>query len=129
MSADKVVRISDMLSGLTLVCGNCHKERQIMYLKETEDGEPFHVCPKYSPENREEYEQPCMNRISTTELEHMVEALSDKIQEEEDEGNVFFPKNYKFETKVAEYKVIEFSDEKRVIQAMNKRAKVKHGSV
>lgn len=43
-------------------------------------GSIFYACPKYYAENRNPDETACFNRISITELEEMVEYISDQIE-------------------------------------------------
>jgi hypothetical protein len=94
-----------------------------MYIRQTED-DAFYACPKYYPENREPDEQPCMNRISVTEMEHVLDALSEKKQEDEEDGGECYLKNYAFATRIGKYKVLEEKEGLLKIQALNKKARL-----
>ena len=125
MRNDGTVRRTDFLRGLRLICGNGHAEEQEMYLKESDKGDPFYACPKYYPENRGCGEPACMNHISVTEVERMADALADKFEEEEEDGGMFFARNYRFQTRVATYRVLEFTDTCKKIQVLNKSDEAK----
>lgn len=116
--------ITGAWDNLTLICGAKHAtddEIEMVY-KQTET-DLFYACPKYYPENRGEDECPCMNRISIAEAEKMLSVITDKIEAEEEAGNVFFPENYRFKTTIGEYKIKVFNDKEKRIVAFNKRAK------
>lgn len=115
--------ISGMWRNVCLICGNQHEEQQIMYVRQTED-DAFYACPKYYPENREPDEQPCMNRISVTEMEHVFDALCEKKLSDEEDGGECYLKNYAFQTKVGKYKVLDEKDGSLTIQALNKKARI-----
>lgn len=97
-----------------------------MYIRNTET-DYFYACPKYNPDEREEYERPCINHISINEYQHMLETFSEKIQEKEEDGSTFFAKNLKFKTKNAEYKILVHTPRELVISVLNKQAKNKMG--
>ena len=115
--------ISGMWKNVVLVCGNDHEIPQEMYVRQT-DKDAFYACPKYYPENRDPDERPCMNRISVAEMEHMLEVISEKIQQDEEEGGMCFLKNFTFETKVGKYKVLEHNADVLKIQVLNKKARI-----
>ena len=46
----------------------------------------FYSCPKYYPENREEGETACGNRLSMLDYENMVNKLSDMVSKAEMSG-------------------------------------------
>lgn len=115
--------ITGMWKNVVLVCGNDHEEEQEMYIRQTEE-DAFYACPKYNPENRTPDERPCMNRISVAEMEHVLDAISEKIQQDEEDGGMCFLKNYAFETKVGKYKILEHQDGLLKIQVLNKKARL-----
>lgn len=134
--------ITGFWKGVTLICGNSfHEENQEMYIREISleeekardkklylKGKPdyaFYCCPKYNPDAREEDELACFNRISVAEMEKAINMICDKIESDEEECGTSFIKNYKFETKAAEYKVLESKDDRLVLQVLAKKAKQK----
>ena len=134
--------ITGIWKGVTLICGNkCHEDNQEMYVREISleeekardkkvylRGKPdyaFYCCPKYNPDARSDDENACFNRISVAEMEKAMNAVCDKIEQEEEENGAAFIKNYRFETKAAEYKVLEARGEQLVLQVLAKKAKNK----
>ncbi len=132
--------IAGIWKGVSLICGNPnHEENQEMYVREISleeeksrdkklylKGKPdyaFYCCPKYSPDARDEDESACFNRISVAEMEKAINMICDKIEQDEEECGAAFIKNYKFETKAAEYKVLESKGERLVLQVLAKKAK------
>ena len=114
--------ITGMWKNMRLICGNpAHSSTETMFIRQTAE-DVFYACPKYSPENRTMGEKPCMNRISIHEAEKMLEKLSDKIQEEEENLGSFFAANYRFETRTARYRVLKQTPDELIIQVLNKRA-------
>ena len=67
-----------------------------------------------------------MNRISVTEMEHVLDTISEKIQEDEENGGMCFLKNFAFETKVGKYKVLDDKEGCLRIRALNKRARIEN---
>ena len=110
--------ITGFAKKITLVCGN-HEHPVEMSVKETET-DAFWACPKYYPDNREEFESPCMNRISIYEYEKMLNKLMDLVQEDEEDGGEVYLKNRKIETPTARYKVIEEKDGMLTISVLAK---------
>lgn len=117
--------ITGLWKNVRLVCGNpAHSSHEYMFLRETGE-DVFYACPKYNPENRDSSEKPCMNRISIAEAEKMLENLSEKIQQEEENHGAFFANNYRFETRIGKYRVMNHSPEDLIIMALNKRSLLK----
>lgn len=114
--------ITGMWGTLELICGNKHDEPQKMYIRKTED-DVFYCCPKYLPENRDEFERPCMNHLSVAEVEKLTDLISEEIQRQEEENGAAFIKNRRFHTRIADYRVLESTDEKLVVEALLKTAK------
>lgn len=132
--------ITGIWRGVTMVCGNpYHEDCQEMYVREMSleeeksrdkkqylHGKPdyaFYCCPKYNPDARRDDERACFNRISVAEVEKALNIICDKIEEDEAETGASFIKNYRFETKVAEYKVLESKDDMLKLQVLAKKAK------
>ena len=129
--------ITGLWKNVRLICGNpAHESHEIMELRQTPT-DVFYACPKYYPQNREPDEKPCMtrfslsvpyrpcmNRISVGEVEKMLDLLAEKIQEEEADNGSFFAKNYRFETRIGKYKVLQCSDVLLSVKALNKRARL-----
>ncbi len=132
--------ITGIWKGVTLICGNPnHAENQQMYVREISleeeksrdkklylKGKPdyaFYCCPKYNPDAREEDEKACFNRISVAEMEKAMNIICDKIEEDEETCGAAFIKNYRFSTKVADYKVLEAKGESLVLQVLAKKAR------
>lgn len=114
--------ITGMWKNLRIICGNDHDEPQEMYVRQTEE-DAFYCCPKYSPENRDEFERPCMNRISVAEVEKALDMIDKKIQDEEEQAGQAFVKNYKFSTRVCTCKVLEANGLDLTLRMLNKKAK------
>ena len=132
--------ITGFWKGVTLIRGNpFHEENQEMYIREISleeekardkkaylKGKPdyaFYCCPKNNPDAREEDELACFNRISVAEMEKAINMICDKIENDEEECGTAFIKNYKFETKAAEYKVLESKEDRLVLQVLAKKAR------
>lgn len=116
--------ITGLWKNVRLVCGNpAHSTNEIMFLKQTPE-DVFYACPKYDPENRSPDEKPCMNRISVGEAEKMLDVLAEKIQEEESENGSFFAKNFRFETRIGKYKVLQCTESVLTVKALNRRAQI-----
>ena len=116
--------ITGLWKNVRLICGNpAHESHEIMELRQTPT-DVFYACPKYYPQNREPDEKPCMNRISVGEVEKMLDLLAEKIQEEEADNGSFFAKNYRFETRIGKYKVLQCSDVLLSVKVLNKRARL-----
>lgn len=120
-----------MISGIwgktKLVCCNGHDAPQEMYIRQSVDSkrnfeDVFYACPKYNPENREPGEHVCMNRISISEFEKMLGVISDIIVESERNDEIINLTNYRFETKVAKYRVVSHKPHEIVVEALNKKA-------
>ena len=112
--------ISGLWNKVRLVCGNHHDEPQNLIILQT-DKDAFYVCPKYNPLNRTESDRVCMNRISVQETEKILNILSDKIIEAEDQGQSLNLTHYRFETRVGRYQVLRHTPDELVISAYNKK--------
>ena len=124
--------ITGIWSKVRLVCCNNHAEPQEMYVRSNQDNkrqieDVFYACPKYNPMNREKGEEPCLNRISVSEFEKMLNMLSNIIIDAEDAGREIHLQNYKFETKTAYYAVLNETGDNIVISVLNKRVMAGNG--
>ena len=76
--------IKNIAKKIHIYCG-CHGEKDRIMLEPHEPSSPgmsmFYACPKYYPENREEYEQACANRLSVSDYEKMIVKISDILEE------------------------------------------------
>ena len=66
--ADKT--ITGIWKDITIVCG-CHEQPVKMIIQEGPSS-LFYSCPRYYPENRNENESACANRINLIDYEEMV---------------------------------------------------------
>lgn len=113
--------VKNMWKQIVLVCG-CHEEEVIMNIIQGPSS-LFYACPKYYPENRENGERACANRINLVDYEKMVDYLSDKIEESLLEGNKEDLTNLNWVYKgVIEFKVLEHKNGMIKVRMKNKKA-------
>lgn len=82
--------IRNIWGKVRIFCGN-HGEDATIKMKGhegAEDLDMFYSCPKYYPENREEGEHPCGNRLSISDYEQCVQHISDMLEQAEENGAV-----------------------------------------
>lgn len=107
---------------IVLVCGNNHQEMVEMNLING-PASLFYACPKYYPENRSPQERACANRINLIDFEAMVNFLSEKIETALLDGGIVNLKNVSWTYKKAiDFKVLEHTEEKIVVQMLNRKA-------
>lgn len=81
--------IENIWSKVHIYCGNHGENHGIKMVPHEQSqlarfgggiGSMFYACPKYYPQNREKDEKACYNRISISEMEEMINYISDKIE-------------------------------------------------
>lgn len=115
--------IKNLWKNTHFYCGHRHKEPVEMYFKDGVAGNSmFYACPKYYPENREEGERACSNRLNFVDAEGIINKLSDIIEEKEMSGEIFDFTNLKFRYKAIDVKVLSYSPSKVELEIVNKKA-------
>lgn len=104
-------------NSVQVICGN-HCNEQIEMTVQEGPSSLFYACPKYHPENRTEGERPCFNRLSLSEYENMLSALSDLLMGDD----IIKLQGYRWKKNGTEFEVVSFSDEKIVVRVLNQRA-------
>lgn len=104
-------------NSVQVICGN-HRKEQIEMTVQEGPSSLFYACPKYHPENRTEGERPCFNRLSLSEYENMLSALSDLLMGDD----IVKLQGYRWKKNGVEFKIDSCSDEKIVVQVLNQRA-------
>lgn len=114
--------ITGTWDNVKLVCCQRHKEPVPMVIQDGPSS-PFYACPKYHPENREEGEFACNNRLSVQDFSKMLEHLHQIIIASEMRDEKVNLTHYEWkDRKGIEYKVLSHTGDKLVISVYNKRA-------
>ena len=112
--------ITKIWNNIELYCGN-HEVPVKMTIK---DGglSLFYACPKYYPENRDEHELACVNRINFVDFEKFVNHISSLLEEAENNNSSLNLTNYKWIYKSIEFNIIYHDEELIKVVMINKRA-------
>lgn len=117
--------IKNFWNNIRIFCGN-HRENHTIELMPHEGAEGmdmFYSCPKYYPESRSEDEKACGNRINLIEYQKMVEYLSDKIEDAEEERKTVNLTGYQWSNKRGiTFTVLRHDKEHIDVLVYNKRA-------
>ena len=88
------MRIGDMIE---IYCGNFHETPVRMEIREGCEGKDnFFVCPKYKPENREEYEPACANNLSFRDYCEILQTVEKLLNDNANSDSEINYTNYKF---------------------------------
>jgi hypothetical protein len=114
--------ITGTWSSVKLVCAHRHKEPVVMELRQGPSS-LFYACPKYYPENRDEGERACNNRLNLVDYERMLAHINALLYEAEFMGEKPNLTNHKWkDAKGTEYKILLHEKEEFVVEMFNKRA-------
>lgn len=114
--------IKNLWNKIVLCCGNHKGEEVIMDLKEGPSS-LFYSCPKYYPQNRENGERACANRLNLIDFEKMLDHLSDKLMDDEKNGVRSDLSNYSFKNKKGMiFRIISYSENEIKVEMLNQRA-------
>lgn len=108
-----------------LYCGNHNYQDGDEIIKMTPKEGPlslFYSCPKYYPENRDELERACANRLDLVNYEKMIDHLSKLFEEAELNGSKVNFKNHKWKEKGIEYEVFEHTEKSIKVKMINRKA-------
>lgn len=107
---------------VTLICGGNHPEPVELVLQQGPSS-LFYACPKYHPENRDDGERACNNRLSIEDYTKMLEHLHGVIIDAELNDQRIQLTNFTWkDRKGTLYKVVSQNMDKLVISVYNKRA-------
>ncbi len=106
---------------IVVVCGNHQGEEILMDLKQGPSS-LFYSCPKYYPENREDGEKACVNRINLVDFEKIVDILSEEVEKGLLNGQIVNLQNFTFKVKASEITVLEHTKGSIKIKILNKKA-------
>lgn len=100
------------------ICGN-HGEEMIEMVVNNGPHSMFYSCPKYYPQNRNENERACNNRINLIEYQAMVDHLMDIIASEAIQNNSIDLTNYTWTKKGIVFCVLKQEKEILYVQIKN----------
>ncbi len=114
--------ITDTWNDIKLVCCHRHEEPVTMTIQQGATS-LFYACPKYHPENRDEDERACSNRISLDDYTKMLEHIHGIIVEAELKDEKINLTNHSWKTRNGiEYKILSHKGNKFTIEVLNKKA-------
>jgi len=103
--------VKNLFDGLTVYCLN-HEEPVRMDVKS--GSSLFYACPKYMrkddehPDGHEETERACANRISFTDLEKIMEQISQEVEDAAFAGQEFDITGLRGKIRTLEYRVLKY---------------------
>ena len=106
---------------IEVYCGNNHEEKVKLQVQQGPFS-LFYACPKYHPENRTDSERACPNRINLIDYEAMVLHVDDMLMKASLDNHSENMKNVKWKSKGIEYEIIDHTQDKITIMALNKRS-------
>lgn len=114
-------RIDNGWQNICPICGNHNGEMVEMTINQGPLS-TFYSCPKYYPQNRDENERACANRINLNDYQAMVEKLYDMIADTEFNGGRIDLTNYTWKSKGCQFRVLEHKNGKIKVEILNKKA-------
>ena len=118
--ADKT--ITGIWKDITIVCG-CH-ERPVKMIIQEGPSSLFYSCPRYYPENRNENESACANRINLIDYEEMVNHISTLIVNAQQEDEQLNLEGFRFKNEKGdiEFRIIEHKNNSIIVSMVSKKA-------
>ena len=116
--------IKNLCDMIEIYCGHGHDEPILMYMRDGSDfgKDSFYACPKYYPENRNEFERACNNNLTITDYIKMVDYIDKKLTNAELNDEKIVMTNLKFKIGQVEYKVFEHTSKKIKVSVLNRKA-------
>lgn len=108
---------------ITLTCG-CHKGQHVPMTIQRGPDSLFYSCPKYYPENRENGEIACANRINLIDFEEMTDIISEKVVEAEQNFEVLDLNNVQFDNKRKDihFRITKAENNELEVEMISKKA-------
>lgn len=82
----------------------------------------FYACRKYYPENRDDDEKPCYNRVSLTDFERMLDYLSEMLLEAERNNEMLNLVGKQWSGNGIDFCVLVHETDRLVISVLNNKA-------
>ena len=105
-----------------IICGNHGGSENIEMVPQQGGLSMFYACPKYHPENREDNEKPCFNRINLLDYTDMLDHIASVLVDAEEHDEMINLKNHKWTKKGIEYTVMSHTPTELVIKVLNKKS-------
>ena len=122
--------IANIWKDIHVFCG-CHEDPVELtphtgstdYVQGGKENSMFYSCPRYYPENREEGERACFNRLGIGEYEQMVTHISKKLEGDDDEYSAINLTGHKWKSKYGiEFRIIRHTRDHIDVSVVNRRA-------
>jgi hypothetical protein len=122
MATKQQVTITGTWDSVKLMCTHRHKEPVPMEIKQGPSS-LFYACPKYYPQNRDEDERACNNRLNLVDYERMLSHVNGLLRDAELNDEKVNLKSVKWkDAKGTLFEVLSHDGDGLVVSAVNKRA-------
>lgn len=115
--------IKNLWQNTKICCGNHPHEENVVEMN-IQDGpsSPFYACPKYYPENRNEMERACANRINFVDFEKFIDHISEFIEEANRNKETPALVGHIWKYKTITFEVIEYKYGNIKVKMLNRKA-------